>query len=89
MNLAIALPLLLALVGALYAIRHFGRRRALRRQMVRRTRNQQTGPRSFTPAKTLRSEMRKDDDPTTIIERITESRDPATGPRTGPHTKPK
>jgi hypothetical protein len=33
--------------------------------------------------------MRTDDDPTTIIERITESKGPATGPHTGPHTKPK
>jgi len=89
MNLAIALSLLLALVGALYAIRHFTRRRALRRQMERRARNQQMGPRSFTPTKSQRSEMRTDDDPTTIIERITESRGPATGPHTGPHTGPR
>lgn len=77
MNLSIALPLILALACALYAMRRISRRRVLQRQKKRRARNEQTGPRSFAPVKSKRSEMRTDDDPTTVMERITESKAPA------------
>jgi len=81
MNLVIALPLILVLVAALYAVRHNARRRVLRRQKERRARSEKTGPRSFAPVKTKRSEMRTDDDPTTVMERITETKPPPAGPR--------
>jgi hypothetical protein len=81
MNLEYALPLLLALGLAFYAVRLFARRRALRRQKARRERSARTGPRSFVPAKSKRSEMRTDDDPTTVMEKITESRPPPNGTR--------
>jgi hypothetical protein len=84
MNLAIALPLILALGCALYFIGRISRRRALRRQKERRARNERTGPRSFAPIKSKRSQMRTDDDPTTVMERITESKAPATKPGTKP-----
>lgn len=80
MNLAIALPLIVALACALYAMRRISRRRMLRRQKQRRARNEHTGPRSFTPVKSQRSEMRTDDDPTTVMERITETKPPASKP---------
>ena len=80
MNLVIALPLIIALGVALYAVRRIAQRRVLRRQMERRARNQKTGPRSFTPAKSKRSRMRGDDDPTTIMEQITVSKAPTTSP---------
>ena len=80
MNLVIALPLILALGVALYAVRRAAQRRVLRRQMERRARNQKTGPRSFTPIKSKRSRMRGDDDPTTIMEQITVSKAPTTSP---------
>jgi hypothetical protein len=80
MNLAIALPLILVLGAALYAIRRLAQRRALRRQKERRARNQKTGPRSFTPVKSKRSSMRGDDDPTTVMERITTSKAPTASP---------
>ena len=82
MNLVIALPLILVLVAALYAVRHNARRRVLRRQKERRARSEKTGPRSFAPVKTKRSEMRTDDDPTTVMERITETKPPPDRPRT-------
>ena len=81
MNLVIALPLIIALGVALYAVRRIAQRRVLRRQMERRARNQKTGPRSFTPTKSKRSRMRGDDDPTTVMERITETKPPPAGPR--------
>ena len=80
MNLVIALPLIIALGLALYAVRRATQRRVLRRQMERRARNQKTGPRSFTPIKSKRSRMRGDDDPTTIMEQITVSKAPTTSP---------
>jgi len=80
MNLALALLLLLALAVALYAVRRISRRRVLRRQKERRARNEYTGPRSFAPIKSKRSEMRTDDDPTTVMERITVSKAPPTEP---------
>jgi hypothetical protein len=80
MNLVIALPLILVLGAALYAIRRMAQRRVLRRQKERRARNQKTGPRSFTPVKSKRSSMRSDDDPTTVMERITISKAPTTSP---------
>jgi hypothetical protein len=80
MNLAIALPLILVLGVALYAARRAAQRRVLRRQKERRARSQKTGPRSFAPIKSKRSEMRTDDDPTTVMERITVSKAPATSP---------
>ena len=81
MNLVYAVPLLLALGCAFYAVRFIARRRALRRQKARRERNARTGPRSFVPAKTQRSEMRTDDDPTTVLEKFAESRPPPDGTR--------
>ena len=81
MNIVIALPLILVLFAALYAVRHSARRRVLRRQKERRARSEKTGPRSFAPVKTKRSEMRTDDDPTTVMERITETKPPPAGPR--------
>jgi hypothetical protein len=84
MNLVIALPLILALGVALYAVRRIAQRRILRRQKERRARSEKTGPRSFAPVKSKRSEMRTDDDPTTVMERITETKPPPTGPRTKP-----
>jgi len=80
MTLVIALPLIIALGLALYAVRRAAQRRVLRRQMERRARNQKTGPRSFTPIKSKRSSMRGDDDPTTVMERITVSKAPPTEP---------
>jgi len=85
MNLVIALPLLLVLGVALYAIRGAAQRRILRRQKERRTRNEKTGPRSFAPIKSKRSSMRGDDDPTTVMERITISKAPTT--RSGEKSK--
>lgn len=84
MNLAIALPVLLALVVALYAVRRIAQRRALRRQKERRARNEKTGPRSFAPIKSKRSQMRTDDDPTTVMERITVTKPPPDGSGTKP-----
>jgi len=84
MNLVFALPLILALGVALYAVRRILRRRAKRRARERRERAQRTGPRSFAPAKSKRSQMRTDDDPTTVMERITETKPPSTGPSTKP-----
>ena len=80
MNLVIALPLIIALGLALYAVRRAAQRRVLRRQLERRARNQKTGPRSFTPIKSKRSRMRGDDDPTTIMEQITVSKAPTISP---------
>ena len=76
MNLVLAIPLLAALGCAWYAVRRISQRSALRRQNSLRARTGRTAPRSFAPAKTKRSEMRTDDDPTTVIERITETKPP-------------
>jgi hypothetical protein len=84
MNLVLALPLILALGAALYAIRRIAQRRALRRQKERRARNEKTGPHSFAPIKSKRSQMRTDDDPTTVMERITVTKPPPAGPGTKP-----
>lgn len=78
MNISIALALILALACALYATRRISRRRVLQRQKKRRAHAEKTGPRSFTPVKSKRSEMRTGDDPTTVMERITETKPPAT-----------
>ena len=80
MNLAVALPLLLALVIAMYAVRRIAQRRALRRQKERRARHEKTGPHSFAPIKSKRSQMRTDDDPTTVMERITVTKPPPAAP---------
>ena len=80
MNLVIALALIVVLGIAFYAVRRTSQRRVLRRQKERRARNEKTGPRSFAPIKSKRSQMRTDDDPTTIMERITESKAPAIRP---------
>jgi flagellar biosynthesis/type III secretory pathway M-ring protein FliF/YscJ len=78
MNLLYAIPLLLALVVALYMFRGMVRRRALRRQKkARRARPGKPSPRSFQPLGSKRSQMRTDDDPTTVMERITETKPPA------------
>ena len=84
MNLVFALPLILALGCAIYAVRHIARRRAKRRARERRERAQRRGPRSFAPTKSKRSQMRTDDDPTTVMERITETKPPAIGPNRRP-----
>ena len=76
MNLSIALALIVALACALYAMRRISRRRVLQRQKKRRAHTEKTGPRSFAPVKSKRSEMRTDDDPTTVMERITETKPP-------------
>ncbi len=76
MNLAIAIPVLLALGCIWYVGRRISRRREKARRQARRERNKSTMPRSFAPAKTKRSEMRTDDDPTTVMGRITETRPP-------------
>jgi hypothetical protein len=82
MNLLYAIPLLVALVGALYAVRRVIRRRALRRQKkARRARPGKPSPRSFAPLGSKRSQMRTDDDPTTVMERITETKPPVDGTR--------
>ncbi len=78
MNLSIALALIVALACALYVVRRISRRRVLQRQKKRRAQTEKTGPRSFAPVKSKRSEMRTDDDPTTVMERITETKPPAT-----------
>jgi len=82
MNIAVALLLILALSVAFYAVRRMTQRRILRRQKERRARAEKTGPRSFTPVKSRRSEMRTDDDPTTVMERITETKPPRNGSST-------
>jgi hypothetical protein len=74
MNLVLVIPLLLALGCVLYAGRRISRRRTLRRQKARRQRNAGAPQRSFTPVKTKRSQMHADDDPTTVMERITETK---------------
>ena len=84
MNLLYALPLLLALIGGLYAVRRAIQRSKLRKRNARRARGGKTTPRSFTPLGTKRSQMRTDDDPTTVMEKITETKAPPTGPRTKP-----
>ena len=85
MNLVFAVPLLLALGCAWYVGRRIARRRALRRQQARRERNERMEKRSFTPVKSKRSQMRTDDDPTTVMERISETRPPASAsqPKSG------
>lgn len=89
MNLVIVLPVLLALGCAWYLSRRIKQRRALRRAKERRERNANRPARSFVPAKTKRSQMRTDDDPTTVMERITESKAPPTGPQGSPRSKSK
>ncbi len=76
MELIYAIPLLLALILALYAVRRAIQRSALRRQKARRGRGGRPGPKSFVPLGTKRSQMRTDDDPTTVMEKITESKPP-------------
>jgi len=82
MNLMLAAILLLLALGcAWYVSRRVSRKRALRRQKARRERNEKAGPSSFAPVKTKRSQMHADDDPTTVMERITETKPPAEGSR--------
>ncbi|MEO8346598.1 MAG: hypothetical protein ABI607_12980 [Betaproteobacteria bacterium] len=81
MNLAYAIPLLVALGCVWYLGRRIARRRKKERREARRERNERQGLRSFAPAKTKRSEMRTDDDPTTVMGRITETRPPPSVPR--------
>ena len=87
MNLSIALLLIFVLACALYATRRIARRRVLQRQKKRRAQSAKTGPRSFAPVKSQRSEMRTDDDPTTVMGRITESKAPVTKPRVNSRSK--
>ena len=87
LSLSIALPLILALACALYAVRRIAQRRVLQRQKKRRAQNAKTGPRSFAPMKSQRSEMRTDDDPTTVMGRITESKSPVSKPRVNSRSK--
>ena len=84
MDLLYAIPILLALVGALYAVHRIAQRSALRRQKSRRARTGRTSPRSFSPLGTERSQMRTDDDPTTVMDRITETKPPLDGTRKKP-----
>jgi hypothetical protein len=77
MNLILAISLLLALGCAFYVRRHLAKRRSLRQARERRERNERSARRSFAPAKSERSQMRTDDDPTTVMERITETKPPA------------
>ena len=74
MNLIFVVTLLLALGCTWYVGRRIARRRALRRQKARRERNANAAQRSFAPIKTKRSQMHADDDPTTVMERITETK---------------
>jgi hypothetical protein len=74
MDLLYAIPLLIVLVVGLYAARRAIQRSALRRRKAERARRGRPTPRSFTPLGTKRSQMRTDDDPTTIMDRITESK---------------
>ncbi len=76
MNLAIAVPILLALLCAWYAGSVIAKRRAKARRKARRERNERMVPRSFQTPKSKRSQMRTDDDPTTVMERITDTRPP-------------
>ena len=66
-----------------YAVRRVIRRRALRRQKKpRRARPGKPSPRAvLQPLGSKRSQMRTDDDPTTVMERITETKPPADGTR--------
>ena len=80
MNIAVALLLIFALGVAFYIFRTLASRRVLRRQKERRARAEKTGPRNFGPVKSKRSQMRTDDDPTTVMERITVSKAPAMDP---------
>ena len=81
MGLLYAVPLLIALVVGLYIVRRVLQRKTLRRRKAERARRKSPVPRSFTPLGTKRSQMRTDDDPTTIMERITESRPHTNGSR--------
>jgi hypothetical protein len=74
MNVILVVSLLVAFGCAWYVGRRISRKRALRRRKARRERNEKAGLRSFTPVKTKRSQMHADDDPTTVMERITESK---------------
>lgn len=76
MNLVIAIPILVALGCLWYVGRRIAKRREKARRKARRERSELLAPRSFAPRKTKRSEMRTDDDPTTVMERITETRPP-------------
>jgi hypothetical protein len=77
MNPVLGLSILVALGCAWLVSRRIARRRGLRRQKMKRARGAPAAPRSFAPAKTSRSQMRTDDDPTTAMERITETKPPA------------
>jgi hypothetical protein len=80
MDLIYAVPLLLALIVGLYLVRRTLQRNALRRRKAERARRGPQVPRSFTPQGSKRSQMRNDDDPTTVMDRITVSK-PTTDPR--------
>ncbi len=81
MDILYAIPLLVALIVGLFVVRRALQRSALRRRKaVRARRGHRQTPRSFTPLGTKRSQMRTDDDPTTVMERITESK-PTQGSR--------
>ena len=74
MDLLYAIPLLLALFVALIGVRRAIQRRALRRRKSERAKRGRPTPRSFKPLGTKRSQMRTDDDPTTVMDRITVSK---------------
>jgi hypothetical protein len=77
MNLLYAIPLLLVLIGSLFVVRRRIQRRNLRKRKAQRARSGRPTPRSFKPLGSQRSQMRTDDDPTTVMERITETKPPA------------
>lgn len=77
MDLLYVIVLLVALVAGLYALRRSNQRSKLRKRKAHRARGGKPIPRSFKPLGTKRSQMRTDDDPTTVMERITETKPPA------------
>ena len=88
MNLLYVLPLLVGLGFAFFAVRRITRRSALRRQKKRRRGHfEVSGMQGFLPSKSKRSQMRTDDDPTTVMERISVTR-PET-PADATENKPK
>ncbi len=76
MNPVFAIPILVALGCLYYVVRRIAKRRERARRRARRERSELLAPHSFAPRKTKRSEMRTDDDPTTVMERITDTRPP-------------
>ncbi|HQR11167.1 MAG TPA: hypothetical protein PLW68_07555 [Casimicrobiaceae bacterium] len=81
MNPVFAIPILVALACLYYVVRRIAKRREKARRRARRERRELLAPQSFAPRKTKRSEMRTDEDPTTVMERITDTRPPVDASR--------